>query len=476
MATMTLADEVGKGWREVFRSLIYSLRSYRGGWTKSKSNTIVCAKTAKLKKAIRTISMAAKPGEDYSIVEARVKTEASRYKEFLRNPQPIGKISLNVKHLHSVRADRETSREQYQVNDPSEGQSDPAEGRASVFYRFNRSDDKVLEFIVHDVNDKPLFPIVRTYSSWLGTKEFNLGLERTFYLSMVEDAPGYVTVQAGFMPPITVEKPNGVQEDKEEVHALAARVGGNGGQTHNRFFWFFGRRFDYAIAFECVVVSVICCTIFLGASSFLKAFASTGASAKPTDADTSNNSTQATKPISNQIPQAAGDQRLSGTWPTVEITAGLPATFKSAERGSKNSTAKAPERKRIKRPAALQELSIDDSMFKEVESYWGGLLMSWQKQMQAKLNSLNLSAPRQMSADQKPLRLVVSYERLDEERGHVYLMVYDQEGLLLGGSYEFRFVENEQPQVADTFSNKNPMKLIKELDKPKDQVASASGD
>jgi hypothetical protein len=57
-----------------------------------------------------------------------------------------------------------------------------------------------LEFVLHDQNYLPLFAIARTYSDWIGYKEFDLGTDdRVFYLEMVKDKkPGYVAVHAGF--------------------------------------------------------------------------------------------------------------------------------------------------------------------------------------------------------------------------------------------------------------------------------------
>lgn len=174
--------------------------------TKPKSPPVVILnETPALSRALQTIRMAANAGEDYEIVAARIDKEAADYEEFLNNPLRIGRISLNVKHFGPMPADTAHVREQCRINQPSEGHPDPAEGRASVWYTFNRSNNKVLEFIVHDEHDNPLFPIARTYTSWIGTKEFDLGLGRTFYLSLFEGAPGYVNVRAGFMEPNELE-------------------------------------------------------------------------------------------------------------------------------------------------------------------------------------------------------------------------------------------------------------------------------
>ena len=150
--------------------------------------------------------MAANPGEGYEIVAARIEAQAAAYLEFLNNPQPIGRISLNVKQFGPAPTHVAHVREQYRINEPSEGYADPAEGGASVWYTFNRSNNKVLEFIVHDKDDNELFPIARTYTDWIGTKKFDLGFGRTFYLSLMEGAPGYVKVRAGFGEPNEFER------------------------------------------------------------------------------------------------------------------------------------------------------------------------------------------------------------------------------------------------------------------------------
>ena len=162
---------------------------------------VVWEQTPALNQALQTIRMAANPGEDYEIVSARIEAQAAAYLEFLNNPQPIGRISLNVKQFGPAPADIAHVREQYRINEPSEGYTDPAEGGASVWYTFNRSNNKVLEFIVHDKDDNELFPIARTYTDWIGTKKFDLGFGRTFYLSLMERSPGYVNVRAGFGEP-----------------------------------------------------------------------------------------------------------------------------------------------------------------------------------------------------------------------------------------------------------------------------------
>lgn len=137
-------------------------------------------------KAHKMIRMAQNEYDTYADVVRRIRQENARYKAFKKNCEPIGRFTLNVKQFD------ETCLTQYEVKDP-------AEGKASVFYTHPISPDIVLEFMVHDANDEPVFAIARTYSDWVGCKEFDLGGDRAFYLHMVEDEKAdHVAVQAGF--------------------------------------------------------------------------------------------------------------------------------------------------------------------------------------------------------------------------------------------------------------------------------------
>jgi len=200
MATMIVTSKINRG-----RALARFFSRIFGFRKPTSPRLVVWEQTPALNQALQTIRMAANPGEDYEIVAARIEAQAAAYLEFLNNPQPIGRISLNVKQFGPAPNDTAHVREQYRINEPSEGYADPAEGGASVWYTFNRSNNKVLEFIVHDKNDNELFPIARTYTDWIGTKKFDLGFGRTFYLSLMESAPGYVNVRAGFVEPNEIE-------------------------------------------------------------------------------------------------------------------------------------------------------------------------------------------------------------------------------------------------------------------------------
>jgi len=180
----------------------YGLNSmdHSGRRSGAENDDLIAPNFSEAKRIFRALQLAANPGEDYQQVAAKIDREAYSYRDFLDKPAAIGKVILNVKQMGSRRADSGTVREQYHVVDPSEGQLDPSEGRASMCYTFNRSSSKVLEFLVCDEKGNPLFPIARAYASWLGEKSFDLGRNRKFYLKMFEDKPGYVTVHSGFVP------------------------------------------------------------------------------------------------------------------------------------------------------------------------------------------------------------------------------------------------------------------------------------
>lgn len=150
----------------------------------------------KAREAILSLRMVAnKPGESYEAIAARVDREAANFAAFRDNPTPIGKISLNAKFIAPTESGREFVTEQHQVRDPDKGQ-------ASMGHTFERSKWLVLEIIVHDEKGKPLFPLLRTYSNWIGSKSFDLGLRRTFNLKMEQAASAnFVRVSAGFVSP-----------------------------------------------------------------------------------------------------------------------------------------------------------------------------------------------------------------------------------------------------------------------------------
>ncbi|HEV2764599.1 MAG TPA: hypothetical protein VGV38_16590, partial [Pyrinomonadaceae bacterium] len=174
-----------------------------------------------LQEALLAVRMAAAHvGESYEAAAARIEEEAARFREFIKSPTSIGKITLNVKLLEPDAGENEV----YQVRKP-------AEGDATFFYTFERSDKIVLEFMAHDPCDNPLLPIVRTYSNWSGRRKFDLGLGRTFNLNMlVANCPDFIRVEAGFTTAHedVVTSGRGVPIREFALAAGAGRGGGKG--------------------------------------------------------------------------------------------------------------------------------------------------------------------------------------------------------------------------------------------------------
>lgn len=189
MATTSLRNE-GPGWGGFFRPFTNLWR--RVGRRRNMQPVNLWDDDPVMREAVWAVRMAANLGEDYDKVSERIEREAARYREFLRNPTLIGEITLNAKQVLTDAPSGDIFGRVYQVRDPAEGQ-------ASVVYNFKRAAGIVLEFVVHDQQGIPLFPIVRTYSDWLGERTFDLGAGRTFDLKMTEgECPMEVRVQASF--------------------------------------------------------------------------------------------------------------------------------------------------------------------------------------------------------------------------------------------------------------------------------------
>src|SRR6185369_4281028 len=100
MATMIATAHINqRGTLRRFFSKLFSFTK------RTPPRLVVWEQTPALNQALQTIPMAANPGEDYEIVAARIETQAAAYVEFLNNPQPIGRISLNVKQFGPAPAD-----------------------------------------------------------------------------------------------------------------------------------------------------------------------------------------------------------------------------------------------------------------------------------------------------------------------------------------------------------------------------------
>lgn len=409
---------------------------------------------ARFEKAVRTLRLAAEPGEEYPLVAARIEREAATYRSFLQHPQPIGKISVMVKELDPNSPDFTTPRKQIEVVDPSEGQRDPAEGCASAGYKFNRSATKVLEFIVHDVNDSPLFAIVRTYSNWLGSREFALGLNRVFYLNMIEDSPGYVMVYAGFKAVARHERATGKPKTLEVVRQLPAPVVNESG-TGRRFsgFWQpFGHRRGL-VGLECAAISLICSSVFwiatLGATS-KDAF-------RPDQAEVASPAAGVSPPVEELITPVDKPGAF------YEINGGALMGQDRTLRAKGNSV-RVRLAQKAKRFAEVKEFSVavDNSSCKSMGSRCLELLSTVQEGVQSSLSSLSVPVYTlgQTRNRAKPAKLVVSYSPIDLFHGQIHLTLYDQQGALWDDRGNLAYAQINQPSVVSTYCEEASSEIL----------------
>jgi len=409
---------------------------------------------ARFEKAVRTMRLAAEPGEEYPLVAARIEREASTYRTFLQHPQPIGKISLIVKELNPHSPDFTKPRTQIEVANPSEGHRDPAEGCASAGYKFNRSDTKVLEFMVHDVNESPLFAIVRTYSNWVGNREFALGLNRVFYLNMIEDAPGYVMVYAGFRTVADHERVTGKPKTLQAVGQMPVPViAGSGAGRRFRGFWQpYGQRRRSLVGLECAAISVICSSVFWMATH--------GASSKDPSRP---NQSQVVSSVAGVLP-AAGETitSVNKTDTFDAINGGLLVSTDRSLRAKNNVRIRlAQKAKRLAEVKAFS-VAVDNSSCKPMESRCLELLSTVQKGVQSSLSSLSVPV---YSLDQtgngaEPAKLVVSYNPIDLLHGQIHLTLYDQQGALWDDKGNLTFAEISQPSVVTTYCEEASSEIL----------------
>lgn len=136
--------------------------------------------------AYKIIRMAQNYGESDDALRQRIREESLRYRQFKKKPERLGKLSFKTKRVDS----NETVETDYEIN--------LWQKATLVCQTCERSADVVLEFFVHNKRGERLFAIARTYSDWIGRKEFDLGGGCVFYLYMSKANPGYVLVEAGF--------------------------------------------------------------------------------------------------------------------------------------------------------------------------------------------------------------------------------------------------------------------------------------
>lgn len=486
MVTISYNDTLGGGWKALFRSLARTVQVFKRQRLHGKSNLTACEEIA-LRRAILTFRMAANPGEDYETVAARIEREAASYRAFLEKPQPIGKIALNVKPLLSNDkgggGDTSSSYEQYQVTDPDEG-------NAMVFFNFSRSCRRILEFMVYGENDEPLFPLARTYSDWLGSRVYDLGLNRNFHLNLVEsDLRGQIMVQACFMPSppsqiIATQPPR--KQDMDEMATCSAGTSmppRNGGKS------FFGAPMErlFAAGVQCFAVMFL---LFLIASSII-----TIGSAKAVRL----------MPVSERAAYVAQTLResefpfkknpLSPLEVPLDITepqAAAPTTTTDGAKGDAVIGARTlattgkkgwPQSLRLdkaRRLAGITKLnvSVDRASCNRAGNPCQEMLTNLQQQIAARLSvsPLQNRAQTEPEADATPTSwLVVSYEITNGKHAHLYLALYDQEGRLWDKRHELD-KEDEVGRLhsAITSSMESSEQLIQEIIKAKEEVISAS--
>lgn len=455
--TITLTHKLFSEWRSPVRDLIDNLRRRIAASTDTKPQ---CEKLAEIERAFRTLQLAGNPGEDYEVVAARIEKEAARYKAFLQNPERIGKIALNVKQMTAGSSVCPSKREQYRVNDPAEGEYDSAEGSASVCYTFSRSNNTILEFLVHDEKDEPLFPIARTYTNWIGCKEFELGRNRKFYLNMLEDDPGYVKVHAGFVPLLC----------KSDSHAVSRRraveflsrgdrqdVSITGRRRRFSLFPSFSNRLGYLTALHVAVVSLVSCAIFWSTMAKPKT------QIEPQDAQISGHAMD--------VPFAALEApqwpiKLNSLAVTFERHANntFPSRILHSMRNDQTHADGMPKTAGL--PAIENvSVSIDDSGCKERGNDCRKLWSNVEDGLQSRINYLStpIAGSEAVSDPNKLGRLFVSYRPVDWQHGHIYFTVYDQDHAVWDGSHDFDCAKKEQSVFVNAFCAETSWQILSEM-------------
>lgn len=418
--------------------------------------------SAAFKIAVSAVKLAAEPGENYAVVASRIQREVAIYRDFLLRPKPIGKISLIVKEIDPNSPDFRSPRKQYQVHDPSEGHRDPAEGWVSVGYKFNRSATKVLEFMVYDLKGSPLFAIARTYSNWLGSIEFKLGLNRVFYLNMVEDSPGYVMVQAGFKAKAR-QSAGEIQNIPGTMRQLpSAIVKPNSGPSVLDFRPF-GRRLAYMFLLQCLVISVICSTVIWVGTG--RAMSRTVSSSSKAEAGSSSEML-GDAALASLIKQTVATYHTSGETLTSDNNTPNETTRKITSRLGQKAT-------RLARVKGFS-VSVNHASCKSGESRCLELLSSVRKGVQWTLSSLSLPvyAEDQTGDGIEPAKLVVSYNPIDTLHAQVHLTLYDQQGKLWDNEGNLSYATITEPAVVNNYCEEASSEILWEIITARMQVTS----
>ncbi|HEY4424205.1 MAG TPA: hypothetical protein VGN10_08360 [Pyrinomonadaceae bacterium] len=465
MPEITFAHQNIRGAGEVIVSLITSLfRVVQHFITIISGAETDSREIAEFEKAVRTIQLAAEPGENYAAVAAKIQREAEIYKLFLQYQQPIGRISLYVRELDPNEPEFGKPRTQWLVDDPSEGGRDPIEGRASVTYRLSRSATRVLEFVVHDHNDVPLFAIARVYSNWLGRKKFPLGPNRVFYLEMDESLPGYVDVKVGFKPATAFEDDAEDENIREFPRALAvppytqARPDSQVPAYQRRL-----HRSRWVYAAECAVISIIASSLVCvaAAASFTGAVAQGKSEAMA--------ATAGAESTSRNFMTFAGSDTSSAY--TKDTRIGEMVVFDPDVR-----TIKVRSVQKSKRLAEVNSfsISVDNNSCKQMESQCRKLLSTVQQEVKSNLNRLNVPVLTldQTGAGREPAKLVVSYNPINLLHGQIHLTLYDHEGDLWNGNGNLSYAELTKPEVIKTYCEAASSEIVWEIIMAKAHVSS----
>jgi hypothetical protein len=449
MATMTWNNERTEleGRLFIFPRVFQYFRSIFGG-EKTTPQDMAAFETA-----MNTLKLAAEPGENYAAIAARMKLEAETYRDFLLNPKPIGKISLIVKEIDPDSRDFRSPREQYKVHDP-------AKGWASVGYEFDRSDTKVLEFMMYDTEGSPLFAITRTYSNWIGCREFNLGLDRVFCLNMVEVSPGCVMAHASFRMAAERESARDRQRILEPAPQVPAPVGKV--ESGRSIFEFlpFGRRLAYALVLQCMVISLICSTVIWVATG--RAMSRQGSLARQTTDHSLSDTT--TDPSVANLPDGKT---------ALYATSGGTETGSNDIPGEAETVRKIRMAQKAKRLAKVEgfSISVDNNSCKSGESRCLELLSTIQKRVESNLSSVSLRAytPDQPNERTEPAKLIVSYNPIDTLHGHVHLTLYDHQGELWDDKGNLTYAA---PSVVENYCEEASSKILLEIITAKIRVNS----
>jgi hypothetical protein len=436
-------------WKETLRSIMRLIGFGKLTQTGPKPAIVIYGATVGAKKSMLTIRMALNPGEiHYSEVAARIKSEAAAYEEFLRDPKKVGRIVLNVKQFKGREADTCVSREQYRINEPWEGLTDPAEGRASVWYRFARSQNKVLEFVVHDEHDTALFPLVRTYTDWTGNKEIDLGFDRKLYLMMAGEA-GYVDVRAGFTPVSEAEKFANLSPQRPELVAaggvshVASRLGGP-------FYSSALRLPANAIAYALVAI------LLLGAVAVVRRLEQKVRA-------------EANIPSDSRAMSAKLNEVPPNPVSLVPLLAN-PAVHSAILDGQ---SLRSDERDKLLRLADIRrfKVSVDRKL---CQGKCLKVLKGIQQQLKSRFDGLSLPPAAREAADvNKPsASLVVSYSPLNTERGKIQVTLSDHEGSLWNVGHDFDHILNDDTRAMDLYTEQFSSEVLLTVFRAKDQCLS----